>query len=407
MVAIIGLAYFLASFHRLGIAVIATEVSKDLGLTIQQLGVLGSAFFYSYAAMQIPSGILTDRYGIKPVILISLVLTTVSTVLFGLTHSYHGAYAARILLGLGVSCVYIAALKAMREWFGDSKLGFLTGLLFSIGNLGALAASTPLLLASSKIGWRYVFLGIGMFCGLLAYLTQTQLVNTTAHHQTLRTNDGMKKQWPIVRSTLLEKRFLGIIFWFVVYLGTKMSFQGLWATQHMEYSLGYSSLQVGNTLAVYILGNIAGGPLAGLISDRFERERVLTAYSVAFGTTWLLLTFAAVIPYSIMLLLYTLMGMTGSGALSVGFSRVIDMSPKAVSATMLGYVNCFAFFASGMITQFTGKWIDHVQPARGIHFGFNSLFLLFLLLSVLATIAIGKPIRDKKGQEHMKPTTES
>ena len=144
----------LVFFHRLAPAVVAVDMMTDLKTGGALMGILASAYFYPYGLMQIPAGLLSDSWGPRRSIVIFFILGAVGSIALGFAHTVGAAITARVLVGLGVAMVFIPTLKILTHWFESQKFVRMSGLLMSLGGVGAYTASTPLALLSDAITWR-------------------------------------------------------------------------------------------------------------------------------------------------------------------------------------------------------------------------------------------------------------
>jgi len=150
--------YAISQFLRNSVGVIANDLARELALSATQTGLLSSAFFLTFAAVQIPIGILIDRYGPKRVMLATAVIAVAGTVLFALAPSASVLIAARALMGLGCSTFFMAPLVIYARRFPPERFAGLTSIQMGGANLGTLAATAPLAASSAAIGWRGSFL---------------------------------------------------------------------------------------------------------------------------------------------------------------------------------------------------------------------------------------------------------
>jgi len=157
------LGFFLVSLHRSSTAVLSEQLMRSFETTGTSLGLLHSSFFYLYAAFQIPAGLLTDRYGVRAIATAGTAAMSLRALAFGLAPTYALAFLGRLLVGLGASVLFVAALRFCANWFRPDEFGTMTGVTFSVGILGGLAATTPLAIAASSVGWRGSMLGLGAF----------------------------------------------------------------------------------------------------------------------------------------------------------------------------------------------------------------------------------------------------
>ena len=165
------LVYFFVYFDRVAPAVVAPELMKAFNISAASMGLLSAAYFYPYAAMQIPSGILADFLGPRLSVTIFFIIAGIGTALFGMANTYEWALVGRVMMGVGVAVVYIPIMKIQAQWFRPYEFATLTGILLTVGNVGALGAAAPLAVFVAATGWRAAFYYLGAACVILAILT--------------------------------------------------------------------------------------------------------------------------------------------------------------------------------------------------------------------------------------------
>ncbi len=153
----LALGYAISYFYRNANAIIEVDLVRDLGLGPSDLGLLTSVYFISFAAFQLPLGVLLDRYGPSRTESILLLFAALGSILFAQAESLSGLIVGRLLIGLGVSACLMAAFKAYVLWFSSQSLAMINGLQMVAGGLGALLATIPLQNALSYTDWRGVF----------------------------------------------------------------------------------------------------------------------------------------------------------------------------------------------------------------------------------------------------------
>ena len=153
-----ALGYFLSYLFRTVNAVIAPDLVRDIGVDPASLGLLTSAYFLTFAAFQLPLGVLLDRYGPRRVEAVLLLFAAAGAFAFARAETLTGLLLGRALIGLGVSACLMAAFKAFTLWFPAEKLPLANGIQMISGGVGALAASTPVELSLKFTDWRGVFL---------------------------------------------------------------------------------------------------------------------------------------------------------------------------------------------------------------------------------------------------------
>ena len=264
----------LSLFYRVSNAVIAPDLFQDLGLNAETLGILGGAYFYSFALLQIPMGPMLDRIGPRIVIASFSFMGALDAFLFAIGTSFTSALLGRILIGVGMSSVMMGSLKVFVLRFSPDRFATLMGILVSIGTLGNILAASPLAYLTSTIGWRMTFILAGGITALLAFLIFWILKGEEGaedHRIPIQSrNRGPSFDAP-------DHGFPGLLadrcsLAFFRY-GTLVSLQGLWLGPYLIDTQGYSPVQTGNLLIFLAIGIIVGGPIAGRLSDRVLRSR--------------------------------------------------------------------------------------------------------------------------------------
>ncbi len=138
---ILALGYVLVYFHRLCPAVVALDMMRDLNAAL--LGFLGAAYFYPYALMQLPAGLLSDSWGARKTITVFFCIAFVGSLLLGTATTTLWAILGRTLVGIGVAMLFVPTMKVLAEWFRVREFAMMTGILMAMGGIGSLTAATP------------------------------------------------------------------------------------------------------------------------------------------------------------------------------------------------------------------------------------------------------------------------
>ncbi|OPY93218.1 MAG: putative sulfoacetate transporter SauU [Syntrophaceae bacterium PtaU1.Bin231] len=273
--AAVSVLFGLSMFYRSAIAVITTDLMRDVPMDLGALGFVSAAFFYSYALFQIPSGMLLDRFSPARVMAAFFLAALSGVVLFAVAESAAAMVVGRLLTGAGMACGFIGALKILSMQFPADRFATLSGIVVSVGNTGIIFATSPLVLSTQALGWRTTFLFVGLFhlvvtlTFLLAFRDGRSASQGAAAPAAARGGDplgGLRR--------VLEDRQAWLISWtaFIRY-GVLAAVQGLWAGPYLMGVMGYSALTAGNLLFLLTLGVIIGNPVSGFLSDRVFRKR--------------------------------------------------------------------------------------------------------------------------------------
>jgi predicted MFS family arabinose efflux permease len=257
--------YAVSQFLRNSIGVIANDLARELDLSATQMGLLSSAFFFSFAAVQIPIGILIDRYGPKRTMLATAVLTVLGTVLFALAPSASLLIAARVLMGLGCSTFFMAPLVIYSRRFPPERFAGLTSLQMGLANTGTLAATAPLAASAAAFGWRASFLAVAVLTVAIAFVIVVLVPRDAG-------SDKPKETWGAafrgVMAALKVPSFWPVFFMHLATYGCFVSVVGLWAGPWLSDVHGADLTTRGNVLLLGASAQICGMLLWGAM-DRF------------------------------------------------------------------------------------------------------------------------------------------
>src|SRR6478609_5138689 len=168
IVTTLAAAYVASHFFRASNVTIGLDLMRDLSIGPEALGGLTGAFFFGFAAMQIPCGFFFDRYGPRRTVAGMLMIAAIGGALFTLAPNWPVLLTGRVLMGAGCGVMLIGSMVIISRWFPPDRFSTLTAVVLSIGLLGNLAATTPLAWASEAVGWRAVFGAVVVFTALAA-----------------------------------------------------------------------------------------------------------------------------------------------------------------------------------------------------------------------------------------------
>lgn len=161
-------AFFLSFFHRVSTGAIAADLQHEFAIGAAALGTLGAAYFYVYALMQVPAGVLADTLGPRVMLTASMLIAGIGSLAYGLAGSFAAAVSARAVIGFGVTAVFVCTLKLHANWFGERRFATAVGISNVSGICGALAATAPLAWLVTLVSWRDVHIAIGIYSLVLA-----------------------------------------------------------------------------------------------------------------------------------------------------------------------------------------------------------------------------------------------
>ena len=266
-------AYVASHFFRASNVTIGLDLMRDLSIGPEALGALTGAFFFGFAAMQIPCGFLFDRYGPRHTVVGMLIIATLGGVVFTLAPTWPILLTGRVLMGAGFGVMLIGSMVVISRWFPPDRFSTLTSIVLSIGLLGNLAATTPLAWASQAIGWRAVFGGAVAFTAVAAIAVWLLVRDAPPGHPFLaRTPEPPRQMLQGLMEVLRNPRLKPILALNFCNYACTFTVQGLWGGPFLREVHGLSPIEAGNVLLLAVIayqaGMLAFGPLDRLLDTR-------------------------------------------------------------------------------------------------------------------------------------------
>lgn len=273
--------YFLSFFFRNVNAVISKDLAREFSLSPSDLGFLTSMYLLAFAAIQLPLGVLLDRYGPRRVVGTLLCVAAAGALTFGLAQDFVTLSIGRALIGIGVSAGLMGAIKAFTLWFPLSRLATLNGFYLAVGGLGGLSATAPAEAAIGAFGWRALFYGLA--AGALAVSALVFLV--VPEKKLPSTGETLRQQF-----AAFGRIFSSIPFWrigavLVLTHSAYQALQGLWLAPWLYDIAGMDRPAVAQHLLAAIVAYVAGSVIFGVSSDRLAQAGVsrMTVYKTGLA----------------------------------------------------------------------------------------------------------------------------
>lgn len=343
-----ALGYFLSYVYRSINAVIGPVLAVELGVGPSALGLLTAAYFITFAAFQLPLGILLDRYGPRRVEAALLIAAAAGAMVFARAESLIGLVIGRGLIGLGVSACLMAAFKAYALWFPAGQLPRINGFQMAAGGLGALSATAPVEAAMTVTDWRGVFLFLAAATVVVALL----IIGLVPEEKHPAGDTGLGEQLRGLGKIAASPVFWRIAPWTTVSQAAMLAIQGLWAGPWLRDVAGLERSGVATTLLMTAAAMMAGFILMGLLSERLSRRSIAPMQVAVTGM--------ALFMASQLLLILQLQGMVRLQWIFFGFSGTAGILTYAALSQkfpphLAGRVNT-ALNLLVFVAAFTAQW---------------------------------------------------
>jgi MFS family permease len=273
IVATLATAYMASHFFRASNVTIGLDLMRDLSVGPGALGALTGAFFFGFAAMQIPCGFFFDHFGPRRTIVAMLMLATLGGIIFTTAPSWPVLLTGRVLLGAGFGVMLIGSMVVITRWFPPDRFSTITAVVLSVGLLGNLLATTPLAWASEISGWRAVFGAAVLFTAVAAIAVWIVVRDAPDGHPFLdRKAEPAGEMFRGLIEVLRNPRLKPILALNFFNYACTFTVQGLWGGPYLREVHGFSPIAAGNVLfaavVAYQFGMLLFGPLDRLFDTR-------------------------------------------------------------------------------------------------------------------------------------------
>jgi sugar phosphate permease len=395
---ILSLGYVLVYFHRLCPAVVAVDMMRDLKAGGALTGLLGAAYFYPYALMQLPAGLLSDSWGPRKTITFFFSVAFIGSVVLGLAPGVAWAIVGRSLVGLGIAMLFVPTMKILAEWFRVREFATMTGILMAMGGLGSLTATTPLAWMSSWVGWRLSFVMVGIITVILAGLVWILVRDRPSDFGWPSLSERTGPAGPPiglrdgVRTVLSSPGFWPLAAWFFFTMAIFFSFGGLWGGPFLIHVYGFTKGQAGQVLSMLALGMIIGSPLLSYLSNRLFQARkpvLVISSAVLLVITWILAFHTATLSLPGHYLICLGLGIFAGASVVIAFTANKELFPVQIAGTATGLVNLFPFAGGAVFQPLLGYVIESYGRVEGkfTPAGYRQAFFLLFLCAVMSFVA--------------------
>ncbi|MGD9953330.1 MAG: MFS transporter [Burkholderiales bacterium] len=340
--------YYVSYAFRSANALLGPQIASEYGFGAAELGLLTSVFFLGVGLVQIPVGVLLDRFGPRRVDASLLLLAAAGALIFANAQSFAGVVLGRALIGLGVSVCLMASFQAFLLWYPRERIATLNSMAFAIGILGAMTVSVPLETALRVVDWRTVML---VFAGATLVVSGT-IYLAAPEYERRESQGSLGAALQLVRTIVADSAFRRAAVMISTSQCAAVALYTLWIATWLRDVAGYDRPAVGRALLVVSLALIAGylvfGRAADAITRRGKSELPLVAAGLGLSSACLLAlalgaTRGALALWAIFIF--------SSSAATLAYSAVSKRFPREMAGRVNTTLNTFVF--TGM---FLGQW---------------------------------------------------
>lgn len=387
----VAIAYAIAFLQRVSPQTVSLSFMRDFGTDASGVAMLASSYFWGYTLMQIPAGLLVDRYGVKRVVLGSMAASAFGSLAFALAPNLVDVFIARLIVACGDALVFTALLKLVAQSFADERFGVMSGISQVSGYVGGVIATTPLAAAISGFGWRACFVVIACVgVANLAFASVT--LKPAAASQTTKTfRSVLRAAWQALGSI----QNWGVAMTFASHFAVVTTLSGVWGIPMVANYFHISPSAAGTPLLAFMVGNAVGSIFLGHMADRTASldgaliricvlrmiliAALLPPLAHAFGLIYVGIVFAVlglVAGGTVPLVLKCTKQLYTAELIGVGAS--VNTTTAGLFAGLAQPVIAFAMVAASGL----GPDSPHTMRAATNDAGFAALIIVLLLMSL-------------------------
>lgn len=387
---LLGAGFF---FYKYLVQVSPSVMTDDLMKTFQinaaGLGNLSAFYFYAYLVMQVPVGILIDKYSPRLLTASAIFVCSLSTLVFSQTNSLGLACVARALIGAGAAFAAVSCFKLVTLWFSPKRFALVSGLCMTAAMLGGVGGQMPLSFLTQAVGWRaalQVISVMGIILGVVYLLiVRDKPISSPqkTHHKT--------SFWGNSILVLRSKQAWLLSFYSGLAFAPVSVFGGLWGVPFLEISYHLSRNSAAFAVSWIFIGFAVGAPFLGWLSDYIgQRKPILFAGTCIAWMCIMSIIYSPTNDVSVLSLFLFFFGFGTSGFFT-SFAMIRELFPLGLAGTVLGIMNTFDAVCEALFEPAVGAVLDLTwdgRVANGVHlFSVDSYHRSLLLLPLSLLIA--------------------
>ena len=354
--------YLIAFYQRVAPAVLVQELTREFALTGAALGNLSAFYFYSYVAMQIPTGLIADRWGPRKLLTAGAALTAVGTLVFALAPTAYVANAGRLAIGAAAGVAFVAMLKLASHWMPSRQFALASGVALFVGVMGATLAGAPLRLLVDAMGWRNVMVASAVLTAGVAvaiWIIARDDPSERGYESYFPHGAGGAKGgsvWADLKTVFAYRNTWLLCAVPGAFSGIVLMFAGLWGVPFLTTHYGYSTTEAASLCSLLLVSwsvaSIAYGPL----SHRLRSRKIpFIAGLLAAMALWAALVWVPGWSRPVLVTILVALGFA-SGAFILIFPFGKESVPARLAGTVSGITN-MGVMMGGLVMQPLVGWV--------------------------------------------------
>jgi len=378
-------------FLQLSSGEIVSRLMHSFAITAFGAGILASTYYYIYVTLQIPAGMLIDRFGTRQLLTLGALVCALGCFLFGVAPNLILAALGRLLMGGGAAFAFVGALNIISKWFPAHRFAMMVAFAETVGTLGTVVGNFFLANVVQHFGWRESMIGagvVGLFISLLIAsivrdAPRSQVVTHSLPPGTLKRDLKFLIKNPVA---WVNGIYSGIMF-------TILSvFVALWAIPFVQVAY-HVSLVISTLLCNLVFaGVVIGGPIIGWLDGYVKDRRILLAFfTLASAVLLSVLIYVPGLSLGVLIVLMLLIGVFACTYI-VTFAVANEIVPAHIRGTSIGFTNALSMCTAPLLQPLIGLILDLVVHRHATHMSHYTVHDYQIALSILPILILAATV---------------
>ncbi len=361
--------YFIGFYQRVAPAVITAELSQAFGLTAAALGNLSAFYFYSYVAMQIPTGMLADRFGPRVLLTVGSAIAGVGTAVFAAAPDTWTANLGRLLIGGSVGVAFVSMLKLASHWMPARQFALASGVALTVGVFGGVFAGAPLRIMVDEFGWRSMMWASAGATVLLGIFTWFMVRDDPAargytsyagHADVDKRDQTGSGVFAGLKEAFHNRNIILLFFISGAPSSIILTFAGLWGVPFLTTHYGLSAANAAGLCSTMMVAWALGSLSYSAVSNRIGRRKILyIGGMIVTLALWATLIYTPKLPYTLLVALMLGIGFFGA-CFILSFAFAKESAPARLAGTVSGIANMGVIQGPMYMQPLVGVILDHM-----------------------------------------------
>lgn len=370
-------------------SVMTGDLMKAFQINAAGLGNLSAFYFYAYLIMQIPVGVMLDKYSPRLLTTSAIFLCSLSTLVFSQSNTLWLACVSRAMMGAGAAFAAVSCFKLASLWFAPNRFAFVSGMFMTAAMMGAVGGQMPLALLVEQTGWRHALEIVGLLGIVLGVIYYLVLRDKPAPEPVHIIDEAISSRlWLIVTN----KQAWALSLYSGLAFAPVSVFGGLWGVPFLQTAYQLQRADAAFAVSCIFIGFAAGAPFWGWLSDYIQRRKPVLFFGT-FSALLCLLTilYSPCLNRSVLIVLLFLFGFGASGFFT-SFAMIRELFPIILAATVLGIMNTFNSVFEALFEPLVGIFLDHAHQGASVQgiaqFSLHTWHVSLLTLPVSMSVAL-------------------